>query len=87
MEITSVVFKTSAIACDPLTEAQSILVIQFTARTMASLSWQIQKQADDLGGLVLVESSNAERLLQDDEVLVEMRAASLNYRDLVLAKV
>jgi NADPH:quinone reductase-like Zn-dependent oxidoreductase len=57
------------------------------ALRMASLSWQVQKQVDDLSGLVLVEDSKADRPLQDDEVLVEIRAASLNYRDLVIAKV
>lgn len=53
---------------------------------MAASSWQIQTQAADLSGLVL-ENVDYRTKLQDDEVLVEVRAASLNYRDLVLAKV
>lgn len=50
-------------------------------------SWVIQKQADDLSGLVLVKTASDTSQLEHDEILVEMRAASLNYRDLVVAQV
>lgn len=49
-------------------------------------NWVVECQTEDLSGLVL---RNAEPLreLGEGEVLVELRAASLNYRDLVLATV
>lgn len=49
-------------------------------------SWAIESQTDDLSGLVL-RNAEAPRELGEGEVLVELRAASLNYRDLVLATV
>jgi NADPH:quinone reductase-like Zn-dependent oxidoreductase len=48
--------------------------------------WSIRSQGDDLSGLQLLEKSPVADL-GPDEVLVELRAASLNYRDLVIAKV
>lgn len=49
-------------------------------------TWAVESQTEDFSGLVL---RNAEALpeLGEGEVLVELRAASLNYRDLVLATV
>lgn len=54
---------------------------------MKTSSWRIQEQSDDLSGLAFSNTNLLQTQLDDDEVLVEMRAASLNYRDLVLAKV
>ena len=54
---------------------------------MPRSSWVIQKQTDDLSGLVLVKTASDASPLEHDEILVEMRAASLNYRDLVVAQV
>jgi NADPH:quinone reductase-like Zn-dependent oxidoreductase len=54
---------------------------------MPRSSWVIQKQTDDLSGLVLVKTASDASQLEHDEILVEMRAASLNYRDLVVAQV
>ncbi|KAF4125476.1 Alcohol dehydrogenase GroES-like domain [Geosmithia morbida] len=48
-------------------------------------SWHIESQSEDLVGLILRDHEPAPLELGDDEILVEMRAASLNYRDLVLA--
>lgn len=54
--------------------------------TSAIKAWRIESQQSDLSGLVLKDGPAPDKL-GDDEVLVEMRAASLNYRDLVLATV
>lgn len=51
-----------------------------------ALSWSIDSQASDLSGLVL-QNQRPVPELGDKDVLVELRAASLNYRDLVVAKV
>jgi len=48
--------------------------------------WNVVSQEDDLSGLEL-QTKPAITELGPDEVLVELRAASLNYRDLVIAKV
>ncbi|KAK7222234.1 hypothetical protein V2G26_010237 [Clonostachys chloroleuca] len=50
-----------------------------------ALSWSIDSQASDLSGLVL-QNQRPVPELGDKDVLVELRAASLNYRDLVVAK-
>lgn len=49
-------------------------------------NWAIECQTDDLSGLVL-RNAEVPRELGEGDVLVELRAASLNYRDLVLATV
>ena len=51
-----------------------------------SQSWIIASQKEDLSGLVIKDTTSSRELGAHD-VLVELRAASLNYRDLVVAKV
>lgn len=48
-------------------------------------AWTIESQKDDLSGLVF-KDVDLPRQLGEKEVLVEMKAASLNYRDLVACK-
>jgi hypothetical protein len=52
-----------------------------TARSLT-----ISSQSEDLSGLVFRDAEIPQDL-KDREILVELRAASLNYRDLVLATV
>lgn len=49
-------------------------------------AWTIQSQAEDLSGLILKDIVIPQDI-GEHEVLVEMRAASLNYRELVIVKV
>jgi NADPH:quinone reductase-like Zn-dependent oxidoreductase len=49
-------------------------------------SWIIASQKEDLSGLVFQDTTGSRQLGAHD-VRVELRAASLNYRDLVVAKV
>ena len=51
-----------------------------------SQSWVIASQKEDLSGLVFKDVTSVRELGAHD-VRVELRAASLNYRDLVIAKV
>lgn len=48
--------------------------------------WVIDSQNDDLSGLKYVDAA-LETNLGPDDVLVEMRVGSINYRDLVIGKV
>lgn len=48
--------------------------------------WVIDSQNEDLSGLKYVDATLATNLGPDD-VLVEMRVGSINYRDLVIGKV
>lgn len=48
--------------------------------------WVINSQNDDLSGLKYVDAT-LDTNLGPDDVLVEMRAGSINYRDLVIGKV
>lgn len=48
--------------------------------------WTIESQKDDLSGLEYGDGA-LESNLGPDDVLVEMRTGSINYRDLVIAKV
>ena len=52
-----------------------------TARSLT-----ISSQSEGLSGLVFRDTEIPQNL-KDNEVLVELRAASLNYRDIVLATV
>jgi NADPH:quinone reductase-like Zn-dependent oxidoreductase len=52
----------------------------------SSQSWIITSQKEDLSGLVFKDATGSRELGAHD-VRVELRAASLNYRDLVVAKV
>ena len=52
----------------------------------SSQSWIIASQTEDISGLVFQDATSA-RGLGPHDVRVELRAASLNYRDLVVAKV
>ncbi|KAI9901118.1 hypothetical protein N3K66_002935 [Trichothecium roseum] len=49
-----------------------------------TLAWRIASQSEDLSGLTLSQAPLTQSL-KPGEVLVELRAASLNYRDIVLA--
>lgn len=49
-------------------------------------AWTIESQNEDLSGLVL-KDVEVQQELGEKDVLVEMKAASLNYRDLVICKV
>lgn len=51
-----------------------------------ALAWRISSQREDLSGLTLSQLP-LKQDLKPGEVLVELRAASLNYRDIVLATV
>ena len=48
--------------------------------------WVINSQKEDLSGLSY-EDAVLETTLGPEDVLVEMRAGSINYRDLVIGKV
>lgn len=48
--------------------------------------WVIDSQNDDLSGLKYVDAT-LDTNLGPDDVLVEMRVGSINYRDLVIGKV
>lgn len=51
-----------------------------------SKAWVVKSQTDDLSGLVLEDVQLAQDL-GDHDVLVDMRAGSLNYKEIVVAKV
>ena len=51
-----------------------------------ALAWRISSQREDLSGLTLSQLP-LKQDVKPGEVLVELRAASLNYRDIVLATV
>ena len=54
--------------------------------SIAVKKWTIKSQEDDLSGLKYA-SGTLESDLAADDVLVDMRFGSINYRDLVIAKV
>lgn len=55
---------------------------------MSTSSWKLQSQSGDLSGLVFSTTEGpSEKQLKENEVLVELKAASLNYRDLMIARV
>jgi hypothetical protein len=53
---------------------------------MSAFKWIIDQQKQDLSGLVY-QQCDVPQDVGPDEVLVQLHAASLNYRDLVLAQV
>ncbi|KFA48770.1 hypothetical protein S40293_01472 [Stachybotrys chartarum IBT 40293] len=53
--------------------------------TLTASCWRIREQKEDFSGLVF-ETADVPSSLAADEVLVELHAASLNYRDVVLAQ-